>query len=183
MDILAMRARASSVVVHDAALALAENETDAREYLTRQLTSDGFDVCAVGERPGGVRARGARGAGPRARRVGASGQLWAGGVPAAARGRAGPLVEPAGAVDHARRRLCSMRSTGPCARARVRRLRSAAVRLRGAAGTDPRRPAPGAVLRSRTPRGREAGRRPPYALRQRRGRGGRRSRAASTSCS
>jgi DNA-binding response OmpR family regulator len=29
------------------ALALAENESDAREYLTRQLTSDGFDVLAV----------------------------------------------------------------------------------------------------------------------------------------
>ena len=29
------------------ALALAENEPDAREYLTRQLTSDGFDVLAV----------------------------------------------------------------------------------------------------------------------------------------
>src|SRR6478672_5049438 len=28
-------------------LALAENETDAREYLTRQLTSDGFEVLAA----------------------------------------------------------------------------------------------------------------------------------------
>src|SRR6266540_3629883 len=29
------------------ALALAENETDGREYLTRQLTSDGFEVLAA----------------------------------------------------------------------------------------------------------------------------------------
>ena len=29
------------------ALAVAENETDAREYLTRQLTSDGFEVFAA----------------------------------------------------------------------------------------------------------------------------------------
>ena len=29
------------------ALALAENETDAREYLSRQLSSDGFEVYAA----------------------------------------------------------------------------------------------------------------------------------------
>src|SRR5262245_44347944 len=29
------------------ALALAENESDAREYLTRQLSSDGFEVLAA----------------------------------------------------------------------------------------------------------------------------------------
>ena len=114
---------------------LVEDEPATRSFLERQLTDDGFDVVSADRGGRALELVECASPGPRPARRRPPRRLGLRALPAPARGRARPRLEPRRAGDPGQRARRPGRPRSRL-RPRLRRLRRQAVRLRGAAGAD-----------------------------------------------